>query len=530
MDICEFFIFKYFDVILYFQSLAMKMKYIITLLIVFLIIPGRSFSQTFTDIKAELTNVAESSSGWIDADRDGDIDAFVSGEFFTGTARNIQQRLYKNLRNDKFAQTTSGLPDFYRGDFSIGDYNLDGINDIAIMGEKRDASRIGTIYRGLANGTFTPTTIQFVAMRDGSIDFGDYDADGDLDILIAGDGKNGPQTLIYRNDRNNSFSLANTNMIGIHRGEAKWIDFDVDGKADIFLIGATANGTPYCMLYHNADSSFNPVKTSVLPLKNSSIALADADSDGDNDLLILGETNSGRPATRLYRNERNGIFRIVSISFIGVRSGFADWSDMDHDGDQDLVISGESAKGSVSKVYRNDRGAGFTDLQADIIPLYTSDGEWGDYDSDGDQDILISGLSNDYKHYSKIYRNNRLVIADTSRQQDESEDIWNNQTVVEERAEPIYYYVYSSSYSDLYNKGTKAYFMFVSPIKRPKAQYEMEDKFDNLIINAYPTWPKVDQGNITSVGFGTKAEAEQSRTKMIFEYKRRGFEVIEINW
>jgi hypothetical protein len=40
----------------------------------------------------------------------------------------------------------------------------------------------------------------------------------------------------------------------------------------------------------------------------------------------------------------------------------------------------------------------------------------------------------------------------------------------------------------------------------------------------------VDQGNITSVGFKTKAEADDSKVKMIFEYKRRGFEVIEINW
>ncbi|NOU47949.1 MAG: VCBS repeat-containing protein [Bacteroidales bacterium] len=507
------------------------MKHLIVIIIAVLFFTDISFSQTFTDIKAELTNVAESSSGWIDADRDGDIDAMVSGEFFTGTARNIQQRLYKNLRNDKFAQAASGLPDFYRGDFSIGDYNLDGVDDIAIMGEKRDASLIGTIYRGMANGTFTPTSIQFVAMRDGSIDFGDYDADGDLDILIAGEGKNGAQTLVYRNDRNNVFSLSGINLIGIHRGEARWIDFDVDGKPDIFLIGAVANGKPYCMLYHNRDSIFSPVKTSVLPLKNSSVALGDVDSDGDNDLLIMGETNSARAATRLYRNERNGIFRITSTNFIGVRSGFADWSDMDHDGDKDLLISGESDHGAVSKVYRNDKGAGFTDLQAAIVPLYTSDGEWGDYDSDGDQDVLISGLSTDYKYYSKIYRNNRLVVSDTSyKAEEESEDIWNNQTVVEDRTEPIYYYVYSSSFSDLLGTGKKAYYMFVSQVKKPKVQYEMEEKFDKLIIQAYPTWPKVDQGNITSVGFKTKTEADESRTKMIFEYKRRGFEVIEINW
>lgn len=507
------------------------MRFAITLLSIFSFIPILSLSQTFTDIRANLTGVAESSSGWIDADRDGDPDVMVSGEFFTGSNPNIKQLLYKNLRNDKFSLSASGLPDFYRGDFSVGDYNLDGINDIAIMGEKHDNTRIGTIYRGLANGQFTSTSIQFIGMRDGSIQFGDYDADGDLDILIAGEGKNGAQTLVYRNDRNNVFSLVNTNLIGIHRGEAKWIDYDLDGKPDIFIVGATANGTPYSMMYHNTENTFIPVKTSITALKNSSIAIADVDSDGDDDILVMGETYSGRPTTHLYRNERNRIFRIVSTNFIGLRSGFADWSDMDHDGDQDLLISGESGKGAFSKVYRNDRSAGFTDLQAAIIPLYTSDGQWGDYDLDGDQDILISGLSTDYKYYTKIYRNDHLVIVDTNQViEEDSENIWNNQTVVEDRSEPIYYYVYSSSYSDLLSKGTKSYYVFVSPVKKPKIQYEMEEKFDNLFQQAYPTWPKIDQGNITSVGFATKKEAEESRTKMIFEYKRRGFELIEINW
>lgn len=508
----------------------MKMKHIIILFISIFFSTDFTFSQTFTDIKADLTNVAESSSGWIDADRDGDLDVLVSGEFFTGSSRNIQQRLYKNLRNDKFSPATSGLPDFNRGDFSLGDYNLDGIQDIAIMGEKRDGSRIGTIYKGSGNGTYAATSIQFVAMRDGSIQFGDYDSDGDLDILIAGEGKNGAQTIIYRNDRNNVFSQQNINLIGIQRGEAKWIDYDVDGRLDIFLIGATNNGIPYCMLYHNVDSAFAPIKTPVIGLKNSSAAIADADSDGDDDLLILGETGNRKTITRLYRNDRNGVFRIASTNFVGVRSGFADWSDMDHDGDQDLLISGESSKGAVSKVYRNDRSAGFTDLLAAVVPLYTSDGQWGDFDQDGDKDIIISGISNDYKLYTKIYRNNPFIQVDNDSVEDETVNIWNNQTVVEERSEPIYYYVYSSSYSDLLNNGTKEYFVFVSPVKKPKIQYEMEEKFDNLIIAAYPTWAKVDQGNITSNGFKTKAEADQSRDKMIFEYKRRGFKLIEINW
>jgi len=66
-----------------------------------------------------------------------------------------------------------------------------------------------------------------------------------------------------------------------------------------------------------------------------------------------------------------------------VRSGSVDWGDMDHDGDIDLLLTGESNVGPVSKVYRNDtrmfkgqREDLFTDINAEVIGLYMSDGHW----------------------------------------------------------------------------------------------------------------------------------------------------------
>ncbi len=489
-------------------------------------------AQSFTELQAGLTAVAECSANWMDTDRDGDLDVLVSGEFFQGSNGLIRQLMYKNQRSSKFGLAPSGLPDFYRGDWSMGDYNLDGIQDMAVMGEKRDNSRFATIYKGIGNGSFAATGIQFAPMRDGSIRFGDVDQDGDLDILLAGESMQGAQTLIYLNERNNKFVQAAVKLPGIQRGEAVWIDYDVDGRPDLFLIGANRNGSPIALLYHQTDSNTFTVKNTSIPaLKNSSVALADVDNDGDNDLLIMGETAGGKTHTKLYRNERNGVFRAVATNFVGVRSGFADWADMDHDGDQDLLLSGETGKGAVSKVYRNDRSLGFTDVQANILPLYTSDGQWGDYDQDGDMDVLIAGMSTDYKPYTRIYRNDRAKAVDsTLLEEEQSSDIWNNQTVVEERGEPIYYYVYSSAYADVLGTGTKEYVVFMSPIKKPRSQYEMEDKFNQLIRKAYPSWGKIDQGNITSVGFYTLKEAEESKKKMIYEYTRRDFRFVDINW
>jgi hypothetical protein len=58
----------------------------------------------------------------------------------------------------------------------------------------------------------------------------------------------------------------------------------------------------------------------------------------------------------------------------------------------------------------------------------------------------------------------------------------------------------------------------------------MEEKFNQLIIKAYPAWPKIDQGNIVAIGFATKAAADASRARVKSEYTANGFKVIEINW
>lgn len=488
-------------------------------------------AQSFSDIRAGLTGVSESSSGWMDTDRDGDLDVIASGEFFQGDSRNITLKTYLNQRNDRFLQKATSLPDFYRGDFDTADYNLDGINDIAIMGEKKDGKRFAALYKGTGNGNFQVSTVRLLGVRDGSISFADYDADGDPDILLTGEGENGNVSLVYRNDRNEVFSLVKTDLEGVKRGRGIWFDYNLDGKPDVFLTGMNKSGQPFSALYENSEEGFVAIANNFVALKNSNLAVGDVDQDGDPDLLLLGELQSGKITTRLYRNDRHNGFNQVLTPFVAVRSGFADWGDMDHDGDLDLLISGEGSDGPVSRVYRNERSGGFVDINADIIPLYMSDGEWGDYNHDGDLDIIISGMAVDYVHYTRIYRNNGVIkevpefVAEEA-----SENIWNNQTVVPERAEPIFYYVYSSTYSDLFLVGKKEYVVFVSPVKRPKVQYEMEEKFNQLIMKAYPEWPKVDQGNIVAIGFSTKTAADASRERVKSEYTANGFKVIEINW
>ncbi len=501
--------------------------------VLFLILPAHA--QHFVPIDAALLGVAESSARWIDTDRDGDIDALVMGEFFRGSEHGVQTRIYRNFRNNRFSLIETGLPNLHRGDIDIGDFNLNGINDIALMGERADGTLVATIYRGNSNGTYSPTGIQITPVRDGSIRFGDFDNDGDLDILISGESKNGPVTKIYRNDRDGRFTEIDAGLEGVRRGVAVWFDYNLDGNLDVFLTGINSNGQPFSMLYQSdGNQGFFTVETGIIGLKNSNVAIGDYDNDGDPDLAIMGEMANGRLITRLYRNDRNGNFSLVPTPFEGVRHGFMDWGDFDDDGDLDLLLSGESSTGAVSKVYRNDRANGFREINAGLIGLYMSSGQWGDFDLDGDLDILISGMTRDYQYVSMIYRNDGTIsmqpVAREAAYEEMEESIFNNTVGIPERAKPVFYYVYSSSYSNLHGGDNKDYFLFVSPVKRPRFPYDLQDHFNPIIRRTYPNWPLIDQGNIVTNGFASTSEAERSRSRIIDEYRQKGFRVIEVNW
>jgi hypothetical protein len=99
------------------------------------------------------------------------------------------------------------------------------------------------------------------------------------------------------------------------------------------------------------------------------IAWGDYDGDGDLDVLVTGLTSAstaGVAVTRLYRND-GGVFTSVAHPFPNCYSGVVAWGDYDNDGDLDVVITGAGSTGAlVAGLWRNNGDGTFTDAGANL--------------------------------------------------------------------------------------------------------------------------------------------------------------------
>ncbi|TAF47116.1 MAG: hypothetical protein EAZ68_02375 [Oscillatoriales cyanobacterium] len=117
--------------------------------------------------------------------------------------------------------------------------------------------------------------------------------------------------------------------------------------------------------------------------------------------MLTGNSVSGK-ITKLFRNTGSGFTEDTTAVLPGVSDGSAAWGDYDNDGDLDILLAGDSVSGQITKVYRNTNNRFSEDTNA-VLPG-GSFAAWGDYDNDAKLDILLNSEL-DNKFYSQIYRN-----------------------------------------------------------------------------------------------------------------------------
>ncbi|MEP4891944.1 MAG: VCBS repeat-containing protein [Aliiglaciecola sp.] len=238
--------------------------------------------------------------------------------------------------------------------------------------------------------------------------WGDYDKDGDLDFLVS---IKGGEVRLYRNDDGHFVSVGKEMGLPTKGDQIRgvsWGDYDNDGDLDI-LGGSNEMPIPSrTYVFRNDGAVFKEVAESIglaIPGRISRQSnWIDYDNDGDSDLYAANRTG----ANRLLKNE-NGIFKPLSYAsgvYDSRRTVGACWFDIDNDGDLDFFLANQS--GDSDTVARND-----IDKFVDIAPelgmdetqrLYAEGGvgcATGDYNNDGFIDLYVTTYG-----ANLLYKNN----------------------------------------------------------------------------------------------------------------------------
>ena len=220
---------------------------------------------------------------------------------------------------------------------------------------------------------------------------------------MTGLGRNGYSTKIYRNDGDGVFTDIDAPLPGIRYGTAvAWGDYDNDGDLDLLITGESDQSELVARIYRNDGSGiFTDIEAGLPGVWIASVAWGDYNNDGNLDILLTGWAGVDR-ISRVYRNTGNDSFTDIHASLEGVYYGAAVWGDYDNDGDLDILITGKGANGGVTRLYRNDAADTFSDIHAPFPPLDESAAAWGDYDNDGDLDVILSRTPNS-SYYARYW-------------------------------------------------------------------------------------------------------------------------------
>jgi hypothetical protein len=300
-----------------------------------------------------------------------------------------------------FTEIAAGLTGVGFSSVAWGDYDSDGDLDILLTGYT-EGTYISKVYRNDA-GIFTDIAAGLTGVASGSAAWGDYDNDGDLDILLTGYG-NTYISKVYRNDAG-SFTDIAAGLIGVANSSVAWGDYDNDGDLDILLTGYRI--TYISKIYRNDAGSFTDIAAGYTGVMYSSVAWGDYDNDGDLDILLTGQSATSTFISKVYHNSA-GIFTDIVAALTGVFNSSVAWGDYDNDGDLDILLTGYTGSTVISKVYRNDASS-FTDIAAGLTGVANGSVAWGDYDNDGDLDILLTGYGYGDANISKVYRNDSNI-------------------------------------------------------------------------------------------------------------------------
>jgi hypothetical protein len=393
-------------------------------------------------------------AAFIDYDNDGWLDIFlVNGTRLDGLPPNLKatNRLYRNGGDGRFTEVTekAGLVRTGWGQsVCIGDYDNNGYDDIFVSGYGKNA-----LYRNDGRGVFTELAekagVGNNRTRWGSgCAFVDYDRDGFLDLFVASyidldlktaplpetgpclykgvtvacgpPGLKGGINALYRNeggkfaDVSEKTGITKTN--GTYGLGVLVADFDNDDWPDIYVANDSA---PSALYHNNKNGTFTDIAIeagcafSMDGKSQAGMGVTAGDYNRDGWLDIF-KTNFAGDTSSLYRNTGAAFDDVTFQAGIGLNTRWLGWGcgfvDVDNDGWLDIFLVNGHVYPEVEKLtmeagyaqrkvlYHNLRDGRFADLSDEagqaVTRLNPSRGAaFGDFDNDGDVDILINSVN-----------------------------------------------------------------------------------------------------------------------------------------
>ena len=347
-------------------------------------------SAQFSNSGLSMINSFNSAVSWVDVDGDGDLDASVSGDDLFLSAG--QGKLY--VFESNAINSSMDIAPIEDGDMLWCDFTNDNIPDLLYAGEA--TGLVAGIDTFNSDGAITYATYysEFTLVDHATTAWGDYDNDGDYDILLSGENASGEViSTLYRNN-NGTFEDVEARLPGVINGRTGFIDYDLDCDLDIFICGEDRNQNTYTRLWENNNGTYTVTNDLFTDLKFSSYGQGDFNGDGYPDIILQGDDGNNTRGL-MYINNKGAGFYLSDTIIPSSKTGNSGFGDVDNDGDLDAIVSGNKYYPSLNQkpVYYNN---GTDSLVADpftISYIVYTDFQFGDYDNDNDLDFIVNGMN-----------------------------------------------------------------------------------------------------------------------------------------